>query len=240
MRRLLMLGVTVLALGCTMIAGIDEEYCGPETLDAEVGGSSGETGGAGGTVSHGSTTAASGGVGGAGGDAAHSVCGNGVIEPGEACDDGNDVEGDACSSDCRCGGDQIEFKAFSNGSCYLIGESPPLTWPDARSSCEALGMHLATISDEDELLFVSGKFNQLWLGGQDQSIEGQYEWVSGEPWTCKPGSCGLWASGQPNNDASDLEEGQDCIMMEPDISSKVMFNDKECSELYPFVCEIKP
>ena len=29
-----------------------------------------------------------------------SICGNGLVEPGEACDDGNTVAGDGCESDC--------------------------------------------------------------------------------------------------------------------------------------------
>jgi cysteine-rich repeat protein len=29
------------------------------------------------------------------------ICGNGVTEPGEACDDGNNIGGDGCSADCR-------------------------------------------------------------------------------------------------------------------------------------------
>jgi cysteine-rich repeat protein len=29
------------------------------------------------------------------------VCGNGVVEPGETCDDGNTVNGDACPANCR-------------------------------------------------------------------------------------------------------------------------------------------
>jgi len=28
------------------------------------------------------------------------VCGDGIVEPGEVCDDGNVVSGDGCSSDC--------------------------------------------------------------------------------------------------------------------------------------------
>ena len=34
-------------------------------------------------------------------EAAASMCGDGVIEPGEACDDGNAVSGDGCSSTCQ-------------------------------------------------------------------------------------------------------------------------------------------
>lgn len=38
----------------------------------------------------------------AGATAAHAyVCGNGVVEPGEACDDGNGLSGDGCSSACE-------------------------------------------------------------------------------------------------------------------------------------------
>ncbi|HCF58984.1 MAG TPA: hypothetical protein DFS52_13460, partial [Myxococcales bacterium] len=29
------------------------------------------------------------------------VCGNGTVESGEACDDGNAVDGDGCSADCK-------------------------------------------------------------------------------------------------------------------------------------------
>jgi cysteine-rich repeat protein len=39
-----------------------------------------------------------------------SICGNGVVESGEECDDGNLVDGDGCSSDCK-----IEISADSDG-----------------------------------------------------------------------------------------------------------------------------
>jgi len=41
-------------------------------------------------------------------------CGNGVLEPGEVCDDGRTVDGDGCSADCRsdesCGNDVIDVE----------------------------------------------------------------------------------------------------------------------------------
>ncbi|MEY4950553.1 MAG: hypothetical protein RL698_2764 [Pseudomonadota bacterium] len=37
------------------------------------------------------------------GDACDASCGNGIVEPGEACDDGNLVAGDGCEPDCRVG-----------------------------------------------------------------------------------------------------------------------------------------
>lgn len=41
------------------------------------------------------------GNGGFGGQSAASLCGNGVVDAVEACDDGNKVDGDGCSSTCR-------------------------------------------------------------------------------------------------------------------------------------------
>ena len=32
---------------------------------------------------------------------AGAICGNGAVDPGEECDDGNMVNGDCCDSDCR-------------------------------------------------------------------------------------------------------------------------------------------
>src|SRR5262252_6275973 len=41
----------------------------------------------------------------AGSDGCHHVCGNGIQECGEECDDGNNMSGDGCSADCKneCG-----------------------------------------------------------------------------------------------------------------------------------------
>jgi cysteine-rich repeat protein len=47
------------------------------------------------------------------------ACGNGVLEPGEECDDANRIDDDACSNACRlnCDGDG-EFVDPSTGTCY--------------------------------------------------------------------------------------------------------------------------
>ncbi|HVY45395.1 MAG TPA: DUF4215 domain-containing protein [Minicystis sp.] len=51
------------------------------------------------TTSHASTGAGMGAGGGGGVDT--TGCGDGIIQPGEQCDDGNDVSGDGCSADCK-------------------------------------------------------------------------------------------------------------------------------------------
>jgi cysteine-rich repeat protein len=49
-----------------------------------------------------------------------SLCGNGVLDPGEICDDGNTVGGDACSADCRqdltlCGNGDLDAGEACDG-----------------------------------------------------------------------------------------------------------------------------
>lgn len=46
-------------------------------------------------------------------DAGSSFCGNGVLDPGEVCDDGNTIDGDNCRGDClqdmtRCGNQEVD------------------------------------------------------------------------------------------------------------------------------------
>jgi serine/threonine-protein kinase len=105
------------------------------------------------------------------------VCGNGVVEPGEQCDDGNRSNDDACLSTCRfarCGdgfvrtgveqcdgGDACSGRCLTcrdgdasfvwpeTGSCYSRHDRP-LPWADAGAACGAAGGHLVTFSSIHE------------------------------------------------------------------------------------------
>jgi cysteine-rich repeat protein len=75
--------------------------------DGATGGTDGATGGTGGTDgATGGTGGTDGEIGGSGGTYGYAgspgvgVCGDGVIDPGENCDDGNTVEDDGCSANC--------------------------------------------------------------------------------------------------------------------------------------------
>jgi sulfatase modifying factor 1 len=70
---------------------------GPGGASGQAGASGGVAGVAGGT---GGSVAGGGASAGAGG-AVSSLCGNGMIDPGEACDDANAYAGDGCSPDCQ-------------------------------------------------------------------------------------------------------------------------------------------
>jgi hypothetical protein len=81
-------------------------------------------------------------------------------------------------------------------------------WPDARDAAEAQGGYLVTIHSEPENDFVYDlvsdiKFwtdgtNGPWLGGyqppHSHEPDGNWQWVTGEPWTYTN-----WAPGEPNN-----------------------------------------
>ncbi len=101
-------------LGCISTAG-----CG--------GGDSGNnpaagTGGSAGAAGTGGSAGASGtgGEGGAAGDAGAPVCGNGLVESGEQCDDGNTVNGDGCSSTCQKeGASEVICQTLPAGPCVV-------------------------------------------------------------------------------------------------------------------------
>jgi hypothetical protein len=70
------------------------------------------------------------------------------------------------------------------------------TWQQAQADAIKRGGHLAVITTpEEQAAVVSiGIYNESWLGGTDSNIEGQWEWVTGEPFTYTN-----WNGGEPNN-----------------------------------------
>jgi hypothetical protein len=75
--------------------------------------------------------------------------------------------------------DSVEF----NGRRYKFLDEG-LTWHKAKERCEELGGHLATVNSAEELAFLvklcRGRY--AYLGGTDENREGQWEWITGEPW----------------------------------------------------------
>ena len=99
------------------------------------------------------------------------------------------------------------------------------TWTAARTAAQAsshLGQqgYLATITSAAEQTFVLGLANDGWLGGTDQTVEGEWRWADGPEagnlfWTGGPGGTpsgfASWNGGEPNNsgdeDFLDLQGG---------------------------------
>ena len=106
-----------------------------------------------------------------------------------------------------------------------------LSWEEAKAACEAKGGHLATITSEKEqyLLELSNDKNQnLWIGGY-KNVEGQWCWVTGEPWAYEN-----WGDGEPNN-SSNVVAGESCVAMWPE-----KWNDLANGNIYEqsgYICE---
>jgi hypothetical protein len=69
------------------------------------------------------------------------------------------------------------------GHRYKLNDSR-LTWHAARSSCEAMGGHLAVITSREEQAVVTElaapSDMNVWIGFSDERREGRWEWVTGE------------------------------------------------------------
>lgn len=114
--------------------------------------------------------------------------------------------------------DAIEF----NGHYYKY-YSNKLTWSNAKTYCENLGGHLATLTTAEENSFVQTSVysGACWIGATDEATEGTWVWVTGEPW-----SYTNWKSGEPNNDSN-----------EDYLELTSGWNDNKGSATMGFVCE---
>lgn len=62
-----------------------------------------------------------------------------------------------------------------------------MTWHDAKQYCESLDGYLVTITSQEEDDFVYNNLgfvspHDCWLGGTDESQEGDWRWITGENW----------------------------------------------------------
>jgi cysteine-rich repeat protein len=219
--------LVALLLGCADSEPI--EPSGPSSSSAGGGGAGGEGGGAVVSTSASTSSSTTAGVGGS----EPSPCGNGVIDPGEECDDANDAFGDGCDA-CvvECDGPG-ESKHPSTFHCFRYVASP-LAWAAADTACAAWGSEpgqarLASIRSDQELanvLVITA--SDAWIGANDQASEGEYVWSDGEPFDFE-----AWATFEPSDDGDD---GEDCVLVRP----TGLWADAVCSVARPYVCERRP
>lgn len=234
-----------LALGGSALAGC-RDAIGLDGLIFDNGFDKGMGGGGG------SLSGAGGGGGGTGGSTFPANCGDGKQDffPVELCDDGNNLDGDRCSSDCRCGvPDELTdttAMAFhgGSGSCYVyMGDMTVMPEADAQDLCNLAQGGLFSLESAAELQFivnVVGGSSSIWIGGKRLTSNPLYwRWLSGEPWLiypCNPAdsvSCDdkiqLWGSGEPNNTGGN----EDCIQTLPNVAA---MRDVPCTDPGRVVC----
>lgn len=80
-----------------------------------------------------------------------------------------------------------------NGHSYYRSTGS-MTWTDARQACANMGGYLVTVTTLAENNFLFNLWPNGWIGLTDEVVEGQWRWVTGEPFTWAN-----WNSGEPNN-----------------------------------------
>lgn len=96
----------------------------------------------------------------------------------------------------------------SNGHYYTLTHE--MNWLQAEARATELGGHLVTINNREEELWLRHKFGtheNFYLGFNDLNIEGDWEWVSGEPVTYTN-----WWPGEPNNQSGEGETENAAVM----------------------------
>lgn len=200
LHRVLMLAAALAAAGCNELIGAGEpEVVGEEEAAPDKDGESGSE--------------------------PEPLCGNGVVDPGEECDDGNDAQVDGCDGCVISCGPAPEFFNFATDKCYRLDEESLTSWDDASAACKAWGGELAVPSNVDELAAIQQRVRKnTWIGGFDASGDGKFEWVTGEPWIIS-----LWAGKPPAASGEPT-----CLLIEGEM---LTVRAEPCATPSAFVCE---
>ncbi len=122
--------------------------------------------------------------------------------------------------------DAVEY----NGNYYLFVKGD-YTWEQAKTYCEGLGGHLATVTSQGEddfcydLWRASGT-SGCWLGATDAELEGVWNWITGESW-----SYSSWGGGEPNGGTKEN------VINYNGSYKDGRWNDFSAQNKLPFICE---
>ncbi|XP_026573519.1 LOW QUALITY PROTEIN: brevican core protein [Pseudonaja textilis] len=133
--------------------------------------------------------------------------------------------GDACDVSLRkC---QPGWDAFQ-GFCYKHF-SARRSWEDAETRCREHGGHLANILSPEEHSFLSSQYREYqWIGLNDRTIEGDFQWSDGSPLLYEN-----WQDGQPD---SHFLYGENCVGLSGQKDGK--WSDLPCGYHLPFTCKM--
>jgi cysteine-rich repeat protein len=135
-------------------------------------------------------------------------CGDGVVQTGEACDDGTRNSDDpsaaaTCTTQCQlraaCGSISGSIAATidpATGHCY-VAWAGPINWATAQHDCQSRGGTLATITSPAENAIVASVAgpSPMWIGLEvDHSTTTTLSWVDGET-----AAYTNFAAGQPDD-----------------------------------------
>lgn len=216
--RLAMLVIGAGMLGCNALAGIREgvfDACVDDAGDpacALVESSSSSSSGSAGTTSSGT-----------GGP--RPSCGDGILDPGEQCDDRNADADDGCTK-CKIDCDELNsFRDPKTSHCFWV----PLDkkrFSDSNALCKpSTGGRLATVTTEQELTLIDKRVGgPVWIGASDLGHPGTIAWLDDEPW-----GLASWGPGEPSHGSKDH-----CVVLE---GEPLRFGMSDCEAVQKALCE---
>jgi len=157
---------------------------------------------------------------------------------------GTELSAYACELELDRRVEEVAPSCFKDGDyCYTV-KTTALTWDNAETDCVAEGGHLATVpvtnTDLNKRLAEQGAtnvdtddYNGFWIGLNDITEEGTYQWVNGDTPTVLT-SDNVWQSNQPNSANVDI---QDCIKLKINVAHFGLWDDTKCENLFPYACQ---
>ncbi|XP_037869902.1 C-type lectin 37Da [Bombyx mori] len=147
-----------------------------------------------------------------------------------------------------CGDDELGITRWtmpllkSGEKRYYLGIFFKANWFKAQQYCRFHGMHLASISSQQE----NDKLEQyvkdsgygrehFWTSGTDLAEEGNFFWMAnGRPLTFVN-----WNAGEPNNFRYENGEEENCLELWNRDDKGLKWNDSPCSFETYFICEVR-
>lgn len=191
-----------------------------------------------------STGGASGGalLGGGGEGGTIPSCGDGTINGVEECDDGNQIDGDGCASDCDVVCSDYSSTAIEDPNthdCY-DAHLVPISYDACGAACFALGStwHRATLVNAAEIAAALPAASDGWrFVGARRMTDGGTDWA----WNALPDVMFSvpWAAGEPVD--SRLDGNMESVVANcVAIMENGTFNARPCSWALPCLCEGDP